>query len=79
MFIGGYDKEPKGYYCYNPKTHTLHINNDVKVYEGCFWYNFAITIEQPHVTLELVTSHSAMIEAQDPFTSHSSIQGHSLK
>ncbi len=49
------------------------MNTDVKVYEGCFWYAFAIIIKQPHVTLEFVISHSTMIEVQDPFAPHSSI------
>lgn len=69
----GYDEEIEGYCCYNLETRTLHINNDVKVYEGRFWYAFAIDTKQPHVTLKLVTSHSPMIEVQDPSTSHSSI------
>jgi hypothetical protein len=50
--------------------HALHIINDVKVDERCFWYVYVITTKQLHATLEIITSQLAVIEMQDPFTSH---------
>ncbi len=67
----GFDRKTKGYHYYNPKMRTLHIINDIKVNERCFWYVYATTTRQPHATLEVITSHLTMIEMQDPFTSHS--------
>ncbi len=67
----GFDEKTKEYHNYNPNMHTLHIINDVKVDERCFWYVYATITKQPHATLEPITSHLAMIEVQDSFTSHS--------
>ena len=38
IFIG-YSLEQKGYKCYNPSTHELHVSRDVIFDEMASWYN----------------------------------------
>jgi hypothetical protein len=63
----GYSEDTKGYRCYDPTTHKIHISNDVHFVEHQFWHTpDASLAPTPLVALEPLSSNSAAIQVFDP-------------
>jgi hypothetical protein len=63
----GYSKDTKGYRCYDPATHKIHVSGDVHFMEHCFLHSPADSIAPTtSVALEPLSDSSAAIQVFDP-------------
>jgi hypothetical protein len=62
----GYSEDTKGYCCYDPAIHKIHVSNDVHFVEHCFWHMpDASLAPTPSVALEPLSSSSTAIQVFD--------------